>query len=239
MNFVKLFALVFCLAVLSACSQPKSLSGKYQLENRQMGIEFLPDNNAILRGGEMNDIAIKYEILQGSDGLNLKIIGGPLDSQVFELEQNRNSIILTMKGEANTFLKVDEFSLETPQLRAKQSEAMTYVGSMNRAQQAFYLEKSDFASSLAELEFGMLAETPNYSYRVERVSSDAVMNVAVAKDPDAKSYIGLVYRATETTKTRICETSQPLNSLPAFPPIPSNASQDIQCPSGTSAAFYN
>ena len=45
---------------------------------------------------------------------------------------------------------------------ARQSEARTDVGSLNRGQQAFYIEHSGFAQNLDELELGITAETDNY-----------------------------------------------------------------------------
>ena len=49
--------------------------------------------------------------------------------------------------------------------RARQSEAVTYVGSMNRAQQAYYLERSAFTDGIAALGLGIPDDTQNYGYR--------------------------------------------------------------------------
>ena len=61
--------------------------------------------------------------------------------------------------------------------RARQSEAQTYAGSVNRAQQAFYLENNRFASpasdefadsgeALAALGLGIAEDTDNYIYQI-------------------------------------------------------------------------
>lgn len=59
--------------------------------------------------------------------------------------------------------------------KAKQSEARTYVGSMNRTQQAFYLENDYFMSfdsadgpgkGLAQLGLGINSQTVNYTYKI-------------------------------------------------------------------------
>jgi prepilin-type N-terminal cleavage/methylation domain-containing protein len=50
--------------------------------------------------------------------------------------------------------------------RARQSEAATYVGSMNRAQQAFYLERSQFTNDLGQLGLGIPSDTDFYKYRI-------------------------------------------------------------------------
>lgn len=48
--------------------------------------------------------------------------------------------------------------------KAKQSEAKTYVGSMNRGQQAYYTENSSFGATVDELGIGIKTSTSNYSY---------------------------------------------------------------------------
>ncbi|MEQ9234279.1 type IV pilin-like G/H family protein [Coleofasciculus sp. E2-BRE-01] len=52
--------------------------------------------------------------------------------------------------------------------KAKQSEAKQYVGSMNRSQQAFYLERGYFAdeTKFGNLGLGIKTETTNYSYTI-------------------------------------------------------------------------
>jgi type IV pilus assembly protein PilA len=52
--------------------------------------------------------------------------------------------------------------------KARQSEAKTYTGSMNRSQQAYYLEKQEFAPNLGSLAVGIAARTDNYTYGVGR-----------------------------------------------------------------------
>jgi prepilin-type N-terminal cleavage/methylation domain-containing protein len=48
--------------------------------------------------------------------------------------------------------------------KARQSEARTYVGSMNRGQQAFYTENDSFTSSVDALGVGIVTQTANYLY---------------------------------------------------------------------------
>ena len=61
--------------------------------------------------------------------------------------------------------------------KARQSEAQTYAGSVNRAQQAFYLENAQFSTpatpgntdsdtALAKLGIGIAANTTNYKYEI-------------------------------------------------------------------------
>ena len=48
--------------------------------------------------------------------------------------------------------------------RARQAEAATYVGSINRAQQAFRLEKPEFARNVSDLGLGIKVQTTYYQY---------------------------------------------------------------------------
>jgi len=95
--------------------------------------------------------------------------------------------------------------------KARQAEAETYIGSMNRAQQAFYLEEREFAPDLGPLELG-LSNTENYDYTVEGGGADSVNvhNVATMTGPDLKGYRGAVWLGdgddgNATTFARLCE----------------------------------
>lgn len=124
----------------------------------------------------------------------------------------------------------------------RQSEAKTYVGSMNRAQQAFFLEKNYFAGNLAVLELGIQSETANYKYQtVVLNSTKAVQNIGLAKNDGLISFTGLVY-SVEPSKTAaepskplepytvaiLCESIKPTRQMPPkfiLTPVP-------ECPSG-------
>lgn len=108
--------------------------------------------------------------------------------------------------------------------KARQSEAQTYVGSMNRAQQAYYLEEREFAGELAPLELG-LTDTENYTYTIEGGGADStnVHNVATMTGPDLKGFRGAVWLddgtntadGNATTLARLC-TGEP-NVVPPCP----------------------
>lgn len=63
---------------------------------------------------------------------------------------------------------------------AKQSEAKTYVGSLNRAQQAYYLENKAFSNSFAPLGLGIAEQTVNYQYSI-RTTKTAAFNYAITR----------------------------------------------------------
>jgi type IV pilus assembly protein PilA len=101
---------------------------------------------------------------------------------------------------------------------ARASEPKTYTGSMNRAQQAYYLETNKFVtenSDLDKLGLGIKPETTNYRYiisegslaymfrvpdanssplqKIAPVQPIAVIAIAVPKNPTLKSYVGIVW----------------------------------------------
>ncbi|MBD2277686.1 type IV pilin-like G/H family protein [Aphanizomenon flos-aquae] len=51
--------------------------------------------------------------------------------------------------------------------KAKQTEAKTYVGSMNRGQQAYMTENDTFTSSIDAMGIGIATQTANYTYTAE------------------------------------------------------------------------
>lgn len=88
--------------------------------------------------------------------------------------------------------------------KAKQSEAKTYVGSMNRAQQAFYLENDYFTDysdgkGFAQLGLGVNTQTVNYKYNIKGGAADRTspggsqatnQGQPVADKAPLKAYIG-------------------------------------------------
>jgi type IV pilus assembly protein PilA len=83
--------------------------------------------------------------------------------------------------------------------KAKQSEAKTYIGSMNRAQQAYYLENTTFTNSIGALGLGIATQTVNYQYQIT-LGSSVVTNQGVVINGSAplKAYVGGVEVTTQT-----------------------------------------
>lgn len=65
--------------------------------------------------------------------------------------------------------------------KAKESESKQYIGSTNRAQQAYYLEKNTFGSDISLLGLGIKTDTTNYSYSIISPTSSSVANVSYPK----------------------------------------------------------
>ena len=100
--------------------------------------------------------------------------------------------------------------------KAKQSEAKTYVGSMNRAQQAYFLERNQFADgeNFGLLGLGIATTTANYTYAIERPEINNVTNQgqpSLREDATVKAYVGVVKTGTvegtgeATTLAILCE----------------------------------
>jgi type IV pilus assembly protein PilA len=96
--------------------------------------------------------------------------------------------------------------------KARQSEAATYVGTMNRAQQAHYLEKNGFGA-LAALELG-LKDTKNYTYAstptgtgtgAYALSTGTPVAGTTLKGYSGKVYLGTGSDGTATTLGFVCE----------------------------------
>ncbi|NMG20753.1 type IV pilin-like G/H family protein [Brasilonema bromeliae] len=91
--------------------------------------------------------------------------------------------------------------------KAKQSEAKTYVGSMNRAQQAYYLENGQFVIDTSKLGIGIKPETENYKYEI-KVNTNQVANNGISRKNGLKSYAGVVILSEQegATLAILCES---------------------------------
>ncbi|ASC71679.1 Type II secretion system protein G [Halomicronema hongdechloris C2206] len=116
--------------------------------------------------------------------------------------------------------------------RARQSEAQTYAGSVNRGQQAYRLENTTFADAISKLGLGINTETEFYTYGddsgnnpdVTEVVTDASgtlsNNAAVwafPKDEALLSYAGITYtlqdqQGNATTTALLCTSDNPWNN---------------------------
>ncbi len=119
-------------------------------------------------------------------------------------------------------------------------EGKRNMGAMNRAQQAYYLEKEKFATTIKELGIGIKLETENYRYQIlpQGNQRERVMMTARAKRPELRSYTGAVF-AVKTrgkdiiTLAGICETDKPSSTPPAMPATPRKGMAEFQCPAGS------
>jgi prepilin-type N-terminal cleavage/methylation domain-containing protein len=83
--------------------------------------------------------------------------------------------------------------------KGKQAEAKQYVGSLNRAQQAYYVENTAFASSVENVGIGIKTQTDNYTYDIGGTFSGTtaeVTNKGTSNKDALRSYAGVAYLTT-------------------------------------------
>lgn len=101
--------------------------------------------------------------------------------------------------------------------KAKQSEAKTYVGSMNKGQQAFYTENDDFATTVNDTGIGIKSTTANYNYFTGKAGTGTnttatSYSTVISAASGLKNYGGKVYLQETGTNSELtsiaflCET---------------------------------
>ncbi|TAD82807.1 MAG: prepilin-type N-terminal cleavage/methylation domain-containing protein [Oscillatoriales cyanobacterium] len=100
--------------------------------------------------------------------------------------------------------------------KARQSEGSTYVGTLNRTQQAYFVENNKFAATMAELKAGVPTKTDSFSYKSEG-TADKATNSADKESNALKSFQGQVQLNTTTqqAEAKLCitpEAGQPSTS---------------------------
>ena len=93
--------------------------------------------------------------------------------------------------------------------KAKQSEAKTYIGSVNRTQQSYRIENPQFANDLNTLQIGIPTQTTNYAYGLVGSSASSTLVTAASQDANAlKSFSGGVVILTNgQTSAAACQTT--------------------------------
>jgi len=123
--------------------------------------------------------------------------------------------------------------------KAKQSEAKQYISSMNRAQQAYFLEKGHFTDNIPELGLGIGTETDYYTYSSYATLLSSI-NYSVSRESDLKSYVGGVFLGSVeatgelTTLAILCETKDKGTNRPPAPIVEEGM---LQCAPGTESLY--
>lgn len=110
--------------------------------------------------------------------------------------------------------------------QARASEAKINVGTMNRAQQAYYLENLTFvtddivnsSTAIDKLAIG-IKNSNYYDYTATTITSvsDNVTNRAQAKSSDLKGLAGGVFASSRLTQAILCEANEKGMDLVASP----------------------
>ncbi|WP_017715574.1 type IV pilin-like G/H family protein [Kamptonema formosum] len=129
--------------------------------------------------------------------------------------------------------------VEMKKTRAPESEGEVIIDVMTRAQQAYYVENSKFATKFEDLGIGIPSETDQYRYQIlaESDRAQSVKVTAQAKADGLTSYTGAVFvrknNGEEITVRVICQTNSPSTSPPAMPAPPESGATDSLCPAGS------
>ena len=124
--------------------------------------------------------------------------------------------------------------------KGRQAEARQNIGAMNRAQQAYYLEKTTFSNSISKLGIGINTQTENYNYST-RATESAAFNYGISREDNLKSYVGAAFDGPlnglntdstgwDATIAILCEANSPGKTRPADPIVQNG---ELTCAPGT------
>lgn len=132
---------------------------------------------------------------------------------------------------------VNQVDHHADQLEA--NEGKTYVGSLNRSQQAYFLENEQFSDSVAALDLGIAEEIAAHQLQVTLLNELAVRNVASPKDSSGTTYAGFVWivaldDGSSFSMAQVCEGPYSPEPPPRIelPPLPAMADAPFPCPAG-------
>jgi len=130
--------------------------------------------------------------------------------------------------------------------KTSEPDAKDYVSSMNRSQQAYYLNNSVFADSMSQLNLGIPDQTNNHRYSTHNHGA-SVFNYAISRKNNRKSYVGGVFRVP-TTDFNIHETPGTMTTVEILceakvsgkikPPEPTYSQGKLACSRGTQQVHH-
>jgi serine/threonine protein kinase len=177
------------------------------------------------------------EALQASSSPSTPLETANTGSQETTPKERDRAITIAVLQYVFVFL----FAIAVPSMfamvwKARQAEGKQNVGAMNRAEQAYFLEKSEFTDSITDLGLGIKTQTENYNYSIRAMPLSA-FNYAVSRKYDLKSYVGGVFltsadEATDEILTQglVCETNSRGTKRPSEPIIRGNV---VECAPNT------
>ena len=120
--------------------------------------------------------------------------------------------------------------------KARESEAKQYIGSTNRAQQAYFLEKSAFTTDYGLLGLGVSLTTKNYTYEIPNASG--IQTIATANPTNTNTLrayvggvqVGQIAGTGETTTTAVlCQSVKPATAAVAGVTLKPNTTTAPTC----------
>lgn len=106
-------------------------------------------------------------------------------------------------------------------IKAREAQAKTNIGAVNRAQQAYRLAHPTFTANIANLQIGF-SDTPDYNYAITVANSNYAEFQATPERAELKAFTGCTYATfTTLTTTQILETAPLANGIAVAPSCPS------------------
>lgn len=122
--------------------------------------------------------------------------------------------------------------------KAIESSGRLYLSSLARGQQAFFLEKNKFSSSIDDIGIGIKAEDNNYLLQIIDTQPKSVNMTATAKQDNVKSFAASVFvvgnTGSESTIFILCGTDTPSKTPPTVITAPKSETDKPTCPTGSS-----
>lgn len=197
-------------------NRPQTAIWEYMVESIDDGLFDITMQQAGAQGWELASArrAISSDLGGGSEGL-------------YEVIFKRQ--ITHSKARQN--LKLAAGQLKDQELRARESFAQTYVGTINRAQQAYFLENRSFSPSFAALDLGLDLGNEDYVFSMSLKERNKAVVTATAKKDDLRSYTGaVVFSPSQTTTAIVCRSETPAQTAPEAPVFNGTA---LECASGS------
>lgn len=235
----------FCSAVESALGIDDESGSCQDFSSRMFDILRLGRSRMIARGADLSGANLSGADLSGVDLRAATLMGAKLsntdlsyalllDAELPEASPATWDSAFVTAADIEAFLGELIVAEVT---RARESEGKSFVGAINRAQQAYRLENPEFATTMEELQVGLPTETKNY--RIEIVPQPdptrSVKITATARQDGIRSYTGAVFVLENgVTYAILCETDEPSQRPPEMPEMPTSASDRPLCPAGSS-----
>lgn len=131
---------------------------------------------------------------------------------------------------------------------SKEAEGRQYVASINRAQQAYYIENRMFMidnspAGWRSLALGIKTQTANYKYSISPIAEEGVNAFADATliNRYLRNYTGVVglirhnVQSKKTTQAIVCQTKDP-GAAPVHGTV---SSMEVTCPANASPIFHD
>jgi type II secretory pathway pseudopilin PulG len=197
------------------------------------GINYLEEDGAKLVTGSAIDLTVSA--IAKRVGLDELIGAVSIASSNINIA---NRYISNNQNTPESYVVLDNFSQsffgESKNAKVRQSEAKTYVGSMSRAAQAFFLENGKLPITLSQLDIGINSETKDYKYEIKSIGNIGVQVSALSKSSEIKGYTGGVFiiqaGSDRTTVMLVCEADNPGEGNLSTPQL---VNGELTCSEGT------